>query len=69
MMGRMSESKTKGPNDLSLKDVAIYLTVIVVCIGIGALGIAPMGLMSGLAAGSIVPIHFFLQARRRPPSN
>jgi hypothetical protein len=65
----MSESKAKGPNDLTLKDVAVYLTAIVVTIGAGALGIAPMPLMSGLAAGSIVAIHFFKQARRHPPND
>ena len=69
----MSENKAKGPNDLTLKDVALYLTVIVVALGAGAAGIAPMPLMTGLAAGSGEissawerDMSFGMRQRRRP---
>jgi len=54
-----------GQNDLSLKELAVYLGILV-AVGVGiALKVAPTGILSGIGAGLIVAIHFFTRQRPR----
>ena len=65
----MSETKPKGPNDLSAKEIALYLVVIGLCITGNALQLAPGGVLIGVGAGAVVAIHFLLRPRGKPPDS
>lgn len=54
-------------DELSLKELAVYLGILV-AVGVGiALQVAPTGILSGMGAGLIVAIYFF--TRQRPPDS
>ena len=54
-------------DDLSLKEIAVYLGVLVL-VGIGiALRVAPTGVLSGIGAGLVVVIYFV--THQRPPDS
>ena len=66
-MGAMSESKARGPDDLSAKELLLYLGILAIAI-VGIVLGAPVWMMSGLGGGSIAMIYSYLKAQKSSDS-